>query len=904
MSFTPKFVDLVRNFTTVQGTGPVVLGAAVSGYTSLAQALTTGDQFYYCLQSVDKPQEREVGRGTLQADGKIARDPVSGGPTDFSNGTKTIALVAAAEWFDKLEAGGAGGAAIDAASVAAIAARPTPGSSPLLLAQAGREGMFVFDVSDLSAKVTADTAQGIYVAPASDATGASGAWVRQFGGGPVNPAWFGLAEANTGSANSAAINAMLATLKARAVNAIANYQGLEGISFPVGGFDLDETIVLTEGSTIVEGTSMGFPAGHGTRLNFPAGVTGIRVHTYNNSGATGPADSPTHKGGQSIIRNLALFGAYTTAEAEAHGIHLRGQARIENVIIDLFEGDGIHADAGIGSGTIEGNANLSSIVLSRIQRCRNGIYFQSADSNACTIIGADCSSNRQWGVYDSSFLGNTYLSCHTASNGLSSGGSPPTMVTDGTYRYGVIAGQEAGASTNAPSGTTDNNTWWYYHSTGGVHPNWPTWVSGTTYRAGGAYRSDGVNARNCFFGCYYETDQGKAQLDVPAMVFGGMLAGANFGTAPEIQAPALNSMVRSVGFEATTVTPTGIISSRLGEKAADTILQAYHTVAAAAVWRLKFDSANNIRMDYAGGGTSIAFHITGNATTSQFGTGAAVSYAFHPVKLMVGDSLANARLISNGTAAPASGAHAQGEVVINRSASATGTLMWVCTVAGTPGTWVAVPTDSLSKQGGTLTGDLIVPDEAYDATGWNGDLSVPTKNALRDKIESLAAGGADPWDRTYLAVDYNNDTSTQATITDGTDSFAYTPPADSFYTIEADILILSTDAANWPLIGVYCPAGANVGYGAATVSTTGATETGAPQQASDGWNNPGADVAAQVGTGTLPAANVPFPVRVLVKGRSGSAPTEITIKMRCETNAVDTCYVKAGSEMRTRSVAA
>ena len=50
MPFTPKFVDLVRNFTTVQGTGAVTLGAAVNGYTSLAAALSTGDQFYYYKQ--------------------------------------------------------------------------------------------------------------------------------------------------------------------------------------------------------------------------------------------------------------------------------------------------------------------------------------------------------------------------------------------------------------------------------------------------------------------------------------------------------------------------------------------------------------------------------------------------------------------------------------------------------------------------------------------------------------------------------------------------------------------------------------------------------------------------------------------------------------------------------------
>lgn len=37
--------------------------------------------------------------------------------------------------------------------------------------------------------------------------------------------------------------------------------------------------------------------------------------------------------------------------------------------------------------------------------------------------------------------------------------------------------------------------------------------------------------------------------------------------------------------------------------------------------------------------------------------------------------------------------------------------------------------------------DIIVPDEVYDATAWNGSLEVPTKNAVRDKIESLVLGG-------------------------------------------------------------------------------------------------------------------------------------------------------------------
>jgi hypothetical protein len=38
----------------------------------------------------------------------------------------------------------------------------------------------------------------------------------------------------------------------------------------------------------------------------------------------------------------------------------------------------------------------------------------------------------------------------------------------------------------------------------------------------------------------------------------------------------------------------------------------------------------------------------------------------------------------------------------------------------------------------TFSSDPIIPDEAYDATAWNGVLEPPTKNAVRDEIESLA----------------------------------------------------------------------------------------------------------------------------------------------------------------------
>ena len=99
--FQPKFVDLVRNFTSTTGIGNFVLGAAAAGFRSLSGAVAAGDQFYYCVMGVDRPAEREVGRGTLMANGTVARQPIGGAATNFTSGTKTFALVAAAEWFER-----------------------------------------------------------------------------------------------------------------------------------------------------------------------------------------------------------------------------------------------------------------------------------------------------------------------------------------------------------------------------------------------------------------------------------------------------------------------------------------------------------------------------------------------------------------------------------------------------------------------------------------------------------------------------------------------------------------------------------------------------------------------------------------------------------------------------------
>ena len=77
------------------------------------------------------------------------------------------------------------------------------------LAESGREGIFNFISGDQSAKITLDTNEGIYIAPNTDPTGASGAWVRSFDFSNYQTSWFG-AVADYSTDNTALINSMVA----------------------------------------------------------------------------------------------------------------------------------------------------------------------------------------------------------------------------------------------------------------------------------------------------------------------------------------------------------------------------------------------------------------------------------------------------------------------------------------------------------------------------------------------------------------------------------------------------------------------------------------------------------------------------------------------------------------------
>jgi hypothetical protein len=78
--------------------------------------------------------------------------------------------------------------------------------------------------------------------------------------------------------------------------------------------------------------------------------------------------------------------------------------------------------------------------------------------------------------------------------------------------------------------------------------------------------------------------------------------------------------------------------------------------------------------------------------------------------------------------------------------------------------FLIIPGSNVTLGSNTFTGDQIVPDESYDATGWNGNLSTPTKNAIRDKIEAIIIAVANATnDPTFASTSGSNAASPEWT---------------------------------------------------------------------------------------------------------------------------------------------
>lgn len=338
---------------------------------------------------------------------------------------------------------------VEVANRTALAALPATAGSTAYLAEAGREGRFVFRSSDYSALVTVDTRQGIFVAPASDTDGSSGAWVRT-GWTTVECHWFGLNANDVGGSggtdDSAAINAAHEVAEALGFT-VAYGRAAPPVHLRMGEYFCSSAIVPQQGKIFYGDGAKGDAGGGATVIRFGSGVHGIDLQY-----ATG-IRSPAME-----LRGFHLKGAYSNfaSEGEYHGLHADVRFRARDLIITNFQGDGIHieATAEAGNSFLE-NVNNFVVEDCWIDTCRNNFYVTGADANAGSVIRLSTNFARRWGVYDTSFLGNYYECLHADGNGIwIDTDVPPSVVSRGGSRYSVVFGQESNASTNPPKSST------------------------------------------------------------------------------------------------------------------------------------------------------------------------------------------------------------------------------------------------------------------------------------------------------------------------------------------------------------------------------------------------------------------------------------------------------------------
>jgi hypothetical protein len=238
-----------------------------------------------------------------------------------------------------------------------------------------------------------------------------------------------------------------------AMAALSNANNPRGavLWIPFGKYRLTKTLHVTRQMVIQGESGSGWYSG--SVLFFADDIDGIVIHR--------PSTVPARigiapgRGDWTVIRDLGITGRATYSLKSAKvppfneddpltaanqwatrtghpplagsGVVLYARAMIENCLISGFKYDGVHVettdysdnfDPSPKGSRVEKNANNFEVRNCRIElNGRHGIFTAGDNANAGRIVGVDCSNNASWGIYDRSFLGNTYVGCHVSDNG-------------------------------------------------------------------------------------------------------------------------------------------------------------------------------------------------------------------------------------------------------------------------------------------------------------------------------------------------------------------------------------------------------------------------------------------------------------------------------------------------------
>lgn len=465
------------------------------------------------------------------------------------------------------------------------------------------------------------------------------------------------------------------------------YKSIPAVRLNRGGYYFSDAIDLTDGIYQFIGYGPGVSTGGGnTTFWFASGKNGFIFQSWDTLGVSGStANTPKGSAG-TLVQDITCISKGGTVGAAQHGFLIKAPVTLTRCTAYNFGGNGFYVAADV---IYAGNANCWKMHdCWGIYNGGSGFFADGGDSNAGNNIGFNAIANREWGINDSSFLGNNHIGYHTSGNGIAGAGPGWTVTASAGSSvhylgdlYRVIPGQHVGASTNAPTGLATSNTWWKWISTGTATTLYPTWSSGAVYVSGGAVYSDDANSKSLFGPGYMEGDQMPGWLDSTRSLAMGGFQGFSKGA----HLNAHDGYVIANAFRTGVAFGAGALYSFVGtvDDTSGDLLQFGHSTILADNYRLTMDSVGDLIFTYQNA-THTIYRLTGPGTTQQFGRGVAQPYKFCPTEIML-----NGISLTFGAAAPTTDPHALGEYVFNNLGTTTKERGWRCVTAGTPGTWEA-----------------------------------------------------------------------------------------------------------------------------------------------------------------------------------------------------------------------
>ncbi len=439
------------------------------------------------------------------------------------------------------------------------------------------------------------------------------AWLRVYDGA-FNVKWFGARGDGTTPDDTAFLNAINAMKFLAPVTA-----GGTKLVVPAGKYRLSNMLHIDR-AMVLEGMS-GAYARAGTILLFDAG-RGLQVDPISGTGARGDV---------TVIRNLMLQSAGKVPAA--HGITMNTTAVIENCYINNFGGDGVHI---VGDLNANPQTSASSFQLTKLTIEGNGghgLYVSGGDASAGLALNVFVVANGGWGIWDDSFLGNTYVGCYAEVNTLG-----PFRTTKTTACNTFV-----GCMTEVAHGSPPCNL---------VAP---------TYVFGGDYASpDPVAGAPAF--ALVPTDGSGVQVPQAIIHTAGYTSPSKVTTV-QTGLPTITTLLGS--------DVNGILSAFGFDSSAETPGNA---------WRLTYNFNGTGWWGLNQGNAASLCPIGISGTQAAEGPG--------QLRLTNGFYLGwggTQRKVTNGSSPPVAGT--AGDIVYNINPTPGGSIGWVCTTSGNPATW-------------------------------------------------------------------------------------------------------------------------------------------------------------------------------------------------------------------------